>query len=163
MDFSIFTMKRLYIDIDGVLLTTKKTQTPCHAIEFIDYIITEFDCYWLTSHCRSGKKEIESLLLYLSSYYNTKTIEKLKTIKPTSWETAKTEGIDLTSDFYWLDDYPFEFEKAILKKHCKLDRLIVVDLNKPDELKRIKALLQSINTVSKKYLFLDIDGVLNSG
>ena len=31
-------MKKLYIDIDGVLLTNKNTQRPQYAVEFIDYI-----------------------------------------------------------------------------------------------------------------------------
>ena len=47
-------MKKLYIDIDGVLLTIKNTQQPPFAIEFIDFITSIFDCYWLTTHCKTG-------------------------------------------------------------------------------------------------------------
>ena len=36
-------MKKLYIDIDGVLLTIKNTQQPQYAVEFIDYIMSAFD------------------------------------------------------------------------------------------------------------------------
>ena len=116
---------KLYIDIDGVLLTTKRTQRPKYAVEFIDYIVSNFDCYWLTSHCKEGN--ITYLIQYLSDYYGSETIKKCKRISPTSWKTAKTEAIDFNSDFYWLDDYVFEFEKNVLKpfnNYCdKLDKM----------------------------------------
>lgn len=154
-------MKKLYIDIDGVLLTIKKTQRPQYAVEFIDYITSTFDCYWLTSHCKEGNNL--HLLQYLSSYYDDKTIDKLKKIKPTSWINAKVEAIDIHSDFYWLDDYVFQFEKEILKGFYKINRLIEVNLNYENELKHIKELLESKQADDRKYLFLDLDGVLNTG
>ena len=154
-------MKKLYIDIDGVLLTIKKTQQPQYAVEFIDYITSAFDCYWLTSHCKEGNNL--HLLQYLSPYYDDKTIDKLKKIKPTSWVNAKIEAIDIHSDFYWLDDYVFQFEKGILEGFSVIDRLIEVNLNYENELKHIKELLQSKQSDERKYLFLDLDGVLNTG
>ena len=154
-------MKKLYIDIDGVLLTIKNTQRPQYAVEFIDYITSAFDCYWLTSHCKEGNNL--HLLQYLSPYYDDKTIDKLKKIKPTSWVNAKIEAIDIHSDFYWLDDYVFQFEKEILEGFSVIDRLIEVNLNYENELKHIKELLQSKQSDERKYLFLDLDGVLNTG
>lgn len=154
-------MKKLYIDIDGVLLTIKNTQRPQYAVEFIDYITSAFDCYWLTSHCKEG--DTKHLIQYLSQYYGTRTIEKLRKIKPTSWKNAKVEAIFMLSDFYWLDDFVFDFEKRILKGFYKIDRLIEVNLNYENELKHIKELLESKQTHDRKYLFLDIDGVLNTG
>lgn len=156
-------MKKLYIDIDGVLLTIKHTQRPQYAVEFIDYVTSTFDCYWLTSHCKEGEKSIKPLLQYLSRYYDEGTIEKLKRIKPTSWETTKTEAIDFDSDFYWVDDYVFDFEKKILERQHKLDRWIEVDLSNINELKYIKDLLERKQSNNKRYLFLDLDGVLNTG
>ena len=132
---------KLYIDIDGVLLTTKSTQRPKYAVEFIDYIVSNFDCYWLTSHCKEGN--ITYLIQYLSAYYELETIEKCKRISPTSWKTAKTEAVDFNSDFYWLDDYVFEFEKNVLERNCCLDRWIRVNLNNEDELKYIMIRLKS--------------------
>lgn len=154
-------MKKLYIDIDGVLLTIKNTQCPQYAVEFIDYIISEFDCYWLTTHCKEGS--VTHLMQYLSSYYDKETLEKLKYVKPTSWVTAKTEAIDFDSDFYWLDDYVFNFEREILGGLGPTDRLIEVQLKYENELKHIKELLQSKQSDERKYLFLDLDGVLNTG
>ena len=155
-------MKKLYIDIDGVLLTAKNTQRPQYAVEFIDYITSAFDCYWFTTHCK-GEESIESLLLYLSPYYDAKTIEKLRTIKPTSWMDSKIEAIDIHSDFYWLDDYVFNFEKRILEGFDAIDRLIEVNLNYKNELKHIKEFLESKQSEERKYLFLDLEGVLNTG
>ncbi len=154
-------MKKLYIDIDGVLLTIKNTQRPHYAVEFIDYITSAFDCYWLTSHCKEG--DTKRLIQYLSTYYDAKTIKKLEKIKPTSWINAKIEVIDIHSDFYWLDDYVFDFEKEKLEGFYVIDRLIEVNLNYKNELKRIKELLQNKQDFGRKYLFLDIDGVLNTG
>ena len=154
-------MKKLYIDIDGVLLTANNTQRPQHAVEFIDYITSTFECYWLTSHCKEGNSTY--LLQYISSYYNDDIIEKLKKIKPTSWLTAKTEAIDFDSDFYWLDDFVFEFEKKVLIEYHKFERWIKVNLSQENELKRIKDLLVEKQSLNRKFLFLDIDGVLNTG
>ena len=153
-------MKKLYIDIDGVLLTIKNTQRPQYAVEFVDFITSTFDCYWLTSHCKEGKTT--HLLQYLSPYYDNSTIEKLKQIKPTSWGNAKIEAIDVHSDFYWLDDYVFQFEKEILEEFSVIDRLINVNLLNENELNHIKELLQSKLSDERKYLFLDLDGVLNT-
>lgn len=135
-------MKKLYIDIDGVLLTIKNTQRPQYAVEFIDYITSSFDCYWLTSHCK--ERNTVFLLQYLSMYYDDETIAKLKRIKPTSWVNAKMEAIDIYSDFYWLDDYIFEFEKEKLEEYHLLDRWIVVNLDQENELKCIEKILKHI-------------------
>jgi len=153
-------MKKLYIDIDGVLLTLRNTQRPLYAVEFIDFITSEFDCYWLTTHCKEGNTS--QLMQYLSPYYDGKTLEKLMSVKPTSWLTAKTEAIDFESDFYWVDDYIFNFEKDVLEKYGKLERWIKVESNNENELKHITEILKSKNAVSKKFIFLDIDGVLNT-
>lgn len=138
-------MKKLYLDIDGVLLTPKNTRAADGAIEFIDLALSNFDCYWLTTHSKNGNND--QVLKLLAQYFPEDVIEKLKTVKPTKWDTLKTEGIELRSDFYWLDDYAFEAEKQVLKKNCRLDNLILVDLNNKDELvKKIKFLInQGLN------------------
>ena len=156
-------MTKLYLDIDGVLLTTKNTRRPEYAVEFIDFVTSTFDCYWLTTHCREGERSIGSLLRYLADYYDAATIDKLSKIKPATWSTVKTEGIDWDSDFYWLDDYLFEAERRVLELHRKLDRCVEVNLNNENELLRIKRLLEAKIAPVRKFLFLDIDGVLNAG
>ena len=119
-------MTKLYIDIDGVLLTKKNTKAAIGAEEFINYAIEHFECYWLTTHCRDGSTD--SLLNMMSQYFPPLVLDLFKRIRPSVWNTLNTEGIDFSSDFYWLDDYVFEAEKEILRKHNSLDKLILVNL-----------------------------------
>jgi hypothetical protein len=133
-------LKKLYIDIDGVLLTTKRTTAANFAIQFIDFVTSHFDCYWLTTHCKGS---INYSLSYLAKHFDKATLDKLRKIKPTNWTTLKTEAIDFSSDFLWLDDSPFVSEINVLTSHSANNKLIVVDLSKQDELKRIMAILKT--------------------
>lgn len=121
----------LYIDIDGVLLNYDSDTRADYSIELIDYITNEFDCYWLTTHC---KGETSQTIKYLSDYFPSETIEKLKTIKPTYWENLKTEGIDFDKNFIWLDDYPFQAELSVLEDFGMSDSIYRVDLRNENEL-----------------------------
>jgi hypothetical protein len=44
----------------------------------------------------------------------------------TVWSAKKTEAIDPTSDFWWVDDDPTEDDRAWLHSHNRQDRLIEV-------------------------------------
>ncbi|MEK7072577.1 MAG: hypothetical protein AAB969_03335, partial [Patescibacteria group bacterium] len=44
-------MKNLYLDIDGVLLT-KHGDMALHLVDFLNFATNNFDCYWLTTHCK---------------------------------------------------------------------------------------------------------------
>lgn len=133
-------VRKIYLDIDGVLLTTKQKQVAKDAVEFINYVTDNFDCYWLTTHCKGDNS---SVIKYLSMYFDKKTLIKIASIKPTNWMTLKTEAIDFSSYFYWIDDYPFYAEKKVLEKKNCSNKLIVADLNNMDELNRIKNILQN--------------------
>ena len=67
-------MIKLYLDIDGVLLHTKNTRVAECAAEFIDYVTTHFDCYWLTTHCKGDATTAQQ---YLSEYFPAEVMEKL--------------------------------------------------------------------------------------
>ena len=131
----------LYLDIDGVLLDYKTDTYANGAIELIEYITSEFDCYWLTTHC---KGDAASAIRYLSDYFPSETIEKLKTIKPTYWETLKTEGINFDENFIWLDDYPFQAELSVLEHFGASDSIYKVDLRNENELLTLLNHLKSI-------------------
>ena len=132
-------MTKLYLDIDGVLLTKRLTRPAVNVVQFIEFVTKNFECFWLTTHCKGSKR---TALHYLKQFLEPHVIEQLETVKPTMWTTMKTEALDLTSDFYWLDDNPFQMEMEFLRSHDKLDRLILVDLNNKDELLEIKKRLQ---------------------
>lgn len=125
----------MYLDIDGVLLTKRNTRAADFGAAFIDFVTERFDCYWLTTHCKGNAATAVS---YLSRYYDPGSIAKLEKVKATDWQTLKTEGIDFSSGFYWLDDAPFESEKEELKRKGAPERLIVVDLSRENELQMIK-------------------------
>lgn len=105
-------MIKLYIDIDGVLLHAKNARVADYAEEFIDYVTANFDCYWLTTHCKGDAVTAQR---YLAEFFPVEVIKKLQCIKPTTWDPLKTEAINLKEEFYWLDDYPFNAELDVLK------------------------------------------------
>ncbi|MDJ1482415.1 hypothetical protein QNI16_18060 [Cytophagaceae bacterium YF14B1] len=133
-------MVQLYLDIDGVLLT-KDQKLPEGVYELLDYILATFDCYWLTTHC---KGHADTTIVYLSKFYSREYLEKLKQVKPTNWDTLKTEAIDYTQSFVWLDDFPFESEKNSLAKKGVLDRLIIVNLKQSFALQNLLIQLKSL-------------------
>ena len=137
---------KLYIDIDGVLLGHISKNNPQiviaqHIDLFLQFCLDNFDCYWLTTHCKDGDEK--NALKYLSNYADEETLRSLSKIKPTHWNTLKTEAIDLTSDFIWIDDAPLDFEKELLKEHDHLDRWLSINTRRsPDDLARAVRLLE---------------------
>jgi hypothetical protein len=128
-------MTKLYLDIDGVLLTTKYTQAAPGVDAFVEFVTQHFACFWLTTHC---KGDSAPALRYLASFLQPATLERLRqAVQPTNWDTLKTEAIDVATDFYWLDDNPFQSEIAYLQTRGVADRLVVVNLNRLDELSSI--------------------------
>lgn len=131
---------KMYLDIDGVLLT-KKLGVPDGAPELIDLVTSHFDCYWLTTHCRHGTNKS---LAYLAQFYDNEALKPLKTTTPCYWIDLKTEGIDFTEEFIWLEDTPFEAEKRVLEQHGVLTSLWTVDLSKTGALRVILADLKTL-------------------
>jgi len=124
--------KKIYIDIDGVLLDYKTGEPAKHAEELIMFLTSgRYDCYWLTTHC---KGDSASALEYLSGHFSKRAIKRLERIKATDWTDLKTEAIDLNSDFIWLEDYPFQAELSVLYRNHKQDSLYKVDLTREDDL-----------------------------
>jgi len=121
----------IYLDVNGVLLT-KQDKPAKHVIKFLKYITDRHDVYWLTTHCQG---DTEHLLDYLSDRLSEEAMQYAKLIKPTTWDTWKTEGIDFSKDFRWLDDNVFTEELQELKKNDCEDKLINIDLVKnPNQL-----------------------------
>ena len=124
--------KKIYIDIDGVLLDYMTGKPAEHAEELIMFLTSgRYDCYWLTTHC---KGDAQTALDYLSEHFSGKTMRRLRRIQPTQWTDLKTEAIDLMSDFIWLEDHPFQAEISALDALHKRASLCMVDLNREHEL-----------------------------
>lgn len=121
---------KLYLDIDGVLIKKDKT-LPLYIEEFLWFVTRNFECFWLTTHCRGGEN---GSLAYLKKYFPEELICLIEDIKPLYWDSLKTEGIDFHGNFYWLDDYVFDAEKNELLKNNRFDRLLIVNLENKNEL-----------------------------
>ena len=124
-------MTKLYLDIDGVLLT-KQGVPASHVVEFFEFATSNFECYWLTTHCDG---DATTAFLYLVGKLPSEAVPFLEKVRPTKWKLRKPEGIDFSSDFFWLDDCAFDADKKMLEEHGASDRLIAIDLGKnPDQL-----------------------------
>ena len=140
--------KKLYIDLDGVLIGKNSPSDinnaiAKHAEDFLKYSLRYFDCYWLTTHCKDGDNR--RVINQLNIYADEGILSLAQDIKPTSWVTLKTEAIDFQSDFYWLDDKPLGVEIEILRKRNLSDKLIQVDTRRyPDDLRRVLGILKQI-------------------
>lgn len=118
----------IYLDIDGVLLANDLTPAN-HAEEFLQYVLGNFpdSTFWLTTHC-NGDARVP--IQHIGHLFSEEATELMRKIKPTSWETAKTRGIDFSQPFLWFDDDLFYEEKQTLIKNDVLDNWIEVDLSK---------------------------------
>ena len=126
----------IYLDIDGVLLANDQ-HAAISSKEFLKYVLTNYPdtTYWLTTHCNG---DASAPVRHISHLFDDETVELLKQIKATSWQTAKTRGIDFTKPFLWFDDDLFYEEKETLLAHGVLDNWIEVDLAKdPNHLGKI--------------------------
>jgi len=124
---SIYTiLMNIYLDIDGVILAND-SQPANYAKEFLKYITDNHTVYWLTTHCKGNA---DYTVNFLSRFFDTETINILRKIKETNWNTSKTEAIDFNAPFLWFEDQIFDFEKADLVKHGVFDCWVKIDLSK---------------------------------
>lgn len=119
----------IYLDIDGVLLDTKEYKQMPYLKEFLTTVfnISNNNVYWLSTHTKHG--ESNNALYHLKGVLDDDVFEMIKSIKNTKWNTLKTEGIDLDSDFLWFDDVIFQAEYNVLEKINKENCLIKVENN----------------------------------
>lgn len=116
--------KNIYIDIDGVILT-KGVLPALHLDKFLRFILNNYNVFWLTSRYQGNPKEI---IKYLSKFLSADTLVLVSQIKTTSFRLDKTEAIDFSKTFFWLDNELFDSEKNALKAHHNYDSWIQVDL-----------------------------------
>lgn len=135
MCLNLRKMNNLYLDIDGTIITKQGGIEANHLFDFLNFATKKYDCYWLTTHC---KGDDSTALEHVKDKVSEKSFELLKRLKPTNFKLWKTEGIDFTKDFIWLDDYAFDGEKAELEKNGALKNLVLVDLKAdPDQLSKL--------------------------
>lgn len=125
----------IYLDINGVVLT--KDLKPAKGLkEFLEYLVDNFEVYWLTTHC---KGDTDHLIGYLKMYLSQDIIELVGRVKPTNWDVLKTEGIDFRHDFRWFDDQILESEKRVLESHNSANKHILINLDQnPNQLELLR-------------------------
>jgi len=131
----------VYLDINGVMLTKDHSQA-YFLKELLELLLSKHQVFWLTTHCQG---ESERTISYLSQFLDTETLELAKRIKPTNWKTFKSEAIDFSQKFIWLDDCLMDSEIDVLKKLNALDSWIPIDLEQhPRQLQDIYDVFQTI-------------------
>lgn len=129
----------IYLDIDGVLLQ-KDGRLVNHFEEFLEFFVSNHNVFLLTTHCRGG---VNNAIRHITQYneISDRSLELLQKIKPTEWETLKTEGIDFSQDFVWFDDNLLEAEKKELLEQDAYFSFHQVNLTEnPNQLKAITEL-----------------------
>jgi len=119
-----------YIDIDGVLLRNgrKGPELIPGFRQVLLYLKENFDCRWLTTHVRHESGSAGAVAK-LAPYLKGERIDcaLLEGIGPTKWETLKTEAIDFSGPFIWLDDDPLPIERRILAERGCENNLVTID------------------------------------
>ena len=137
---------KVYIDVDGVLLgKAQPADTEIilarYAKEFLEYCLQRYQCYWLTTHCKDG--DTTHVVEMLQRYADEPVMKLVRSIRPTSWKTLKTEAIDFQSDFYLIDDQLLQHEIELLRTKAVLHRWIQVNTRRnPDDLERALIILR---------------------
>jgi hypothetical protein len=130
----------IYLDIDGVLLINE-TNTAPYADELIQRLLEVYpdSVYWLTTHDWNGENNIKETF---APYLKPQTAKLLHKIKSTKWKELKTDGIDFSKKFLWLDDDLWPEELLALEKYNATENFIMIDLKKdPEQLKKITELI----------------------
>ena len=148
----------LYLDLDGVILRrTGRTEfggrtefeVAPGGIDFLSWAIENFNCHWLTSRSHDGTyDEIERAFRFaiLTTSMAVETKALIRAICPAPWGAEKVSGIDLSRDFYYVDDNPDSGSVAAPGAAGKSSRLTVASTDQRPDVSTIKQnLSQSAN------------------
>lgn len=130
----------IYLDTDGVLLANEN-HAANYADDFLQAVLAAYpdSTYWLTTHNWRGENRTKEVL---APHLRPETLPLLDKIKPSVWNEMKTDGINFSEKFIWLDDDLWQDELKVLERHNATDNFILIDLQKdPDQLKTIADLL----------------------
>ena len=127
----------IYLDIYGTLIANV---SPLNDREqLLSYILDNFPgrIYWLTSYSAERIPEV------LARDFGGKLLERLKTeVQYCQSGIYKSDSIDFSNDFVWLDDNQSEVDYYALKSHSALDNFIQMDPNDPEMAKKALAVIK---------------------
>ena len=120
----------IYLDIDGTLIyeDLERRNQPAEGLEEFLIALRPHTVYWLTTHCMDGDPQYARALMKRTVSENLHA--DIDRIQPTTWQQRKTEAIDFTKDFLWLDNdvYPEDREDLRAKALKDGQWLAEVDL-----------------------------------
>jgi hypothetical protein len=129
----------IYLDIDGVILLDDLENRGRGALSLSLFLATignlqadgVLKIYWLTTHCKNGS-DVQVMKYLESSMIEELDLDLIKRMKiqPTVWGEHKTDAIDFSEDFLWLDDDATLQEREVLKAYNAEHKLIDIDLRK---------------------------------
>jgi hypothetical protein len=95
----------IYLDIDGTLLheeLSAQDGRPAAGLAEFFIALRPHTTYWLTTHCRDGNPDRARSIM--KQHVLPDLYPDIDRILPTTWDVAKTEGIDWSRDFIWFDN-----------------------------------------------------------
>jgi hypothetical protein len=137
----------IYLDIDGTLIHEDLSDNNGKAAAGLaDFIIAlrPHTTYWLTTHCRDGNPDRAREIM--KQHLPPELHADIDRIKPTIWDMMKTEALDWSQDFVWLDDTITETEWKQFEKATPNQQVIETNLrDNPGQLIEITQDLQNSN------------------
>jgi len=138
-------MTNVYLDIAGTLVYTNQYGQRMAALGLEELLVSlrPHTTFWLTTYCTDGDptraQEIMKALVPTSLH------EDIMRVRPTVWSVQKTEGVDWTQPFIWLDDTIGPEERRRFTTTLPQQRFIQINLHQnPHQLHDIAALLSTI-------------------
>lgn len=126
-----FGQPKIYLDINGVLTYKDITENRDKAAAGLEEFLTTlrpYDVYWLTMHCTDG--DPTSAQNKIKEVVSEAFFDDVEQIKPTVWQTHKTEAIDFKSPFIWFDSNATNAERMILKRCIPGQSMVEVNLHR---------------------------------
>ena len=124
----------IYLDIWGTLYKTASSIEDRE--QLLDYILEKCpdSTYWLTTYCQYGINRAEDVLAReFPPEFAHKVAERVQVAE---WETLKTEGIDFSRPFLWLDDNCAVAEREALVRKGAEQNYIAMNPFDPESARR---------------------------
>jgi len=138
----------VYLDIDGVLLSTDRERPSRlaladHAVEFLGFVVANFDVYWLTPACRGDAiAAMDHLVRHARLSDREHLMGLCARIRATNYKTLRTEALPAGEPFIWIDDAPSDAELADLRARGLFQSWLWIDTREePEDLLRAKKIL----------------------
>jgi hypothetical protein len=122
----------LYLDIDGTILSNQPGEGPSEkslktgTVDFLEWAVKEFDCYWLTAWAVDGE---EADIRHDLDPFLPPSCRGLSVAR---WNRLKIEAFEQEDgNFLWADDSVLQAEYKWLDEHDWSDRVVLAKTTDP--------------------------------